>query len=151
MLLRLILCLFLAATASAHAQERQWNLDAGDEDAYLVFGVPDTDDVGVSLWCSVQTGEVNLFLPASDAEVTPGKSLMIKVAAGEEKIEIQGKCEANAETGSVSVEAKLKDSDPIFSGLLRADRFRVNFGGEERIFPLIDADVEGLLSLCRKP
>lgn len=35
----------------AKAQEREWSLDASDQEAYLIFGVADSDDVGVSLWC----------------------------------------------------------------------------------------------------
>ena len=54
MLLRLVFAVIVMvlATGGPSAQERQWSLDAGDQDAYLIFGVPDSDDVGVSLWCA---------------------------------------------------------------------------------------------------
>lgn len=35
--------------------------------------------------------------------------------------------------------------------MLKADRFRVIIDDNETIFPLIDADLESLLDLCRKP
>ena len=54
--LLLTVSLIAAATASTAAQERQWTLDASDEDAYLIFGVPESDDVGLSLWCPIQKG-----------------------------------------------------------------------------------------------
>lgn len=38
--LPLVLALGLLAGA-AHAQEREWTLDASEEDAYLIFGVPE--------------------------------------------------------------------------------------------------------------
>ena len=44
---------------AAHAQEREWMLDASDEDAYLIFGVPETDDGGISLWCRIGKGTVS--------------------------------------------------------------------------------------------
>ena len=53
--LALLLALGLASGA-AHAQERDWALDASDQEAYLIFGVSDTDDVGVSLWCRTRKG-----------------------------------------------------------------------------------------------
>ena len=54
---------------TAHAQEREWVLDTSDEDAYLIFGVPDSDDVGVSLWCPIGRGVVNLFVPRPTEEL----------------------------------------------------------------------------------
>ncbi len=47
----------------AFAQEREWLLDAVEEDVFLVFGVPDTNDVGVSFWCKIGTGVVSVFAP----------------------------------------------------------------------------------------
>jgi hypothetical protein len=46
------------------AQEREWNFNTGDEEAYLVFGVPESDDVGVSFWCTIGRGDIGIFLPA---------------------------------------------------------------------------------------
>ena len=40
---RFLLAALLAwAALPASAQEREWIFDTGDEDAYLVFGVPDS-------------------------------------------------------------------------------------------------------------
>ena len=149
--LALALSLISAFSAGAAAQERQWSLDAGDENAYLVFGVPESDDVGFSMWCANRSGEINIFVPESDPGLEPGKTVTFKMTAGEEKALIVGKASANEESGTISLEASIADSNPIFAGLLTADRFRVKLGEEEQIFPLMDADVAGLLALCRKP
>src|SRR5262249_43377919 len=66
----------LAAT-SAFAQERQWVFDTNDEDAFLTFGVPETDDVGISFWCKIQSGEARVFLPEAGEELKPGKKVKI--------------------------------------------------------------------------
>ena len=77
---------------SAHAQEREWLLDAGSEEAYLIFGVPDTDDVGVSLWCPLKKGMVNLYLqrPAEELSKLKAREVALKVSAGSETVTFRG-------------------------------------------------------------
>ena len=153
MFLRLLLAVFsiAAVSASAEAQERQWSLDTGDEDAYLVFGVPETDDVGVSFWCTMGTGEISIFVPEADPSMKPGKTVPFTMTAGEMVARLEGKTTANEEAGTTSLEAKVSDSLPIFTAMKDADRFKVKVGKEENVYPLIDADVAGLLRLCGKP
>lgn len=137
-------------SASAAAQERQWSLDAGDEDAYLIFGVPESDDVGVSLWCTIRSGEISLFVPEADPTLKPGTTVPFTITAGATVVELKGETTANEEAGSTSLETKIPESSPIFAALTGADRFKIKVGSEENIFPLIDADVAGLLELCKK-
>ncbi len=150
---RILLSISLAAavSASAAAQERQWSLDAGSEDAYLVFGVPETDDIGISFWCTMGTGEISIFVPEADASMESGLTVPFTMAAGETMAKLQGKTTANEEAGTTSLEARISVSEPIFEALKDADRFKVKVGQEENVYPLIDADVGGLLRLCRKP
>lgn len=143
--------LFAALSQSAAAQERLWSLDAGDEDAYLVFGVPETDDVGISFWCTMGTGEISIFLPEADPDMKPEQTVPFTIRAGETVAELEGKTTANEEAGITSLEAKVSGSEPIFAALKEADRFKVKVGKEENVYPLTDADVAGLLKLCGKP
>ena len=153
MLQRLLLCVSLIAAfaASAVAQERQWSLDASDQDAYLIFGVPESDDVGISLWCTVQKGEINIFLPEGDAAEKPGKDVTLTLTAGGVSAELKGKTETNEEAGTTSVEVKVPDTLPVFAAMLKADRFHVKTGSVDDVFPLADADLQGLFDICRKP
>jgi hypothetical protein len=144
-------CLLAASALSAQAQERQWMLDASDSDAYLIFGVPDSDDVGISFWCPVQQGDVNVFIPEASAKLHPGADIAVTLKAGEESATFTGKSEVNLEAALTSVEAKVPVNAQILAAMLKADRFRVVIDGNETIFPLIDADLESLLDLCRKP
>jgi hypothetical protein len=150
---RLVLSVFLAAAAcsSASAQERQWSLDTSDEDAYLVFGVPETDDVGISFWCTMGTGEISIFVPEADPDMKPGRTVPFTMTAGKTVAQLEGKTSANEMAGTTSLEASVSGSQPIFEALKEADRFKVKVGKEENIYPLIDADVAGLLRLCNKP
>ena len=83
-----------AAAGAAQAQEREWSLDVSEEEAYLIFGVPDTDDVGVSLWCPVGKGVVRLYLPVPTAEISKAEDnaapLTITAGDGDGDIPRQG-------------------------------------------------------------
>ena len=76
--MRFMLAIFYATCiviGPALAQERAWTLDAATEDAFLVFGVPQTEDVGFSLWCKIGSGKITMMTPE------PGLKLQDGVAA----------------------------------------------------------------------
>jgi hypothetical protein len=148
--LSLAISLLAGLSASAAAQERQWSLDTGGDDAFLVFGVPETDDVGVSLWCGMRSGEISIFVPEVDSSLEPGKTIAFTLAAGKTVAKLEGKTTANEEAGTTSLEARVSDSQPVFAAMKKADRFKIRAGKEENVYPLIDADVTGLLALCKK-
>ena len=141
-----------AAPAAAEAQEREWSLDASDNEAYLIFGVPDTDDVGMSLWCNVGKGMVSVYLPVPTAEITlkHDKSAPLTITAGSETATFRGKADVNKEAAVSSVEAEMAVDHPVMKALLTADWFKVSSGAVEVTYPLYDADVAGLMELCKK-
>lgn len=153
-MIRSLLVLFALGLVSceAVAQEREWSLDASDQEAYLIFGVPDSDDVGLSFWCPVKKGVVNLFVPRPTEELRKNgrKKTPLKVTAGSETATFAGKIEINGESATSSVEVEVPVSHPLFKALEKADRVTVRVDRQEVVFPLYDADVAGLLDLCRK-
>jgi hypothetical protein len=143
---------FIAALAvSARAQERQWIFNTGEDDAYLIFGVPETDDVGISFWCGMGSGEVRVFIPEADPAMNPDTEVSFVLSASEEEFKIDGKTAANEMSDTTSIEAAVSVTDPLFAALRKSDRFKVVTGAVEHVYPLIDADIAGLLDLCRKP
>ena len=150
-----VLALGLLAGA-AHAQERAWTLDASDEDAYLIFGVPESDDVGVSLWCPIGKGVVNLYLPVPTAELarleeaTKEKAAPLTIISGSETATFRAKADVNREAAVSSLEVEIEVQHPLVGALVKEDRFTVKSGETEIVFPLYEADVAGLLELCRK-
>jgi hypothetical protein len=152
---RLFLLLAFTGLAAGHAvaQERQWSLDAGGEDAYLVFGVPDTEDIGVSIWCPVQQGEVRVYLPEVPAGLQDSKKTetVMTISTDEASADVTAVVDLGLESGLPSVEATLPVDHPVLASMLNADRFRVTVKGEETVFPLFDADLSGLMELCRTP
>ena len=136
--------------APAAAQERQWSLDASGEDAYLVFGVPDSDDIGVSIWCPIQQGEVHVYLPETAENLGDGQKTAMTISTDDMSINVEAALDAGQDGGTSSVEATLPDDSPIFDSMLKADRFTIKVGGDETVFPLFEADLSGLMDLCRK-
>jgi hypothetical protein len=144
------LCLFVGLTGAAMAQERQWSLDASDQDAYLVFGVPDSEDVGLSFWCPIRQGIVNVYVPEPLDAVAKSSTATLELSAGTVTESFTGAVEVNEEAGIASVEVKLDVADKLFDAMAKADRLRVKLDKDETVYPLYDADVPGLLALCRK-
>jgi len=149
---RLFISLLATAVlaAPAAAQERQWSLDASGEDAYLVFGVPDSDDIGVSIWCPIQQGEVHVYLPETAENLGDGQKTAMTISTDDMSINVEAALDAGQDGGTSSVEATLPDDSPIFDSMLKADRFTIKVGSDETVFPLFEADLSGLMDLCRK-
>ena len=147
---RTLTLLLFTGAATAFAQERQWSLDSTEEDAYLIFGVPESDDVGISFWCTMGSGEIRLYLPETDAALKSEQTLDYTMEAGTEKFALSGRTRANEEAGSTSIETTLPGNAPLFAALQKADRFTVRAGTSVTIYPLTDADLEGLLRVCKK-
>jgi hypothetical protein len=141
----------LALTIPAVAQERQWALDTSDQDAYLIFGVPESDDVGLSIWCTIYSGKSKIFVPKVSGYLKPGGHATMRLTAGEVSVRVQGLVTDNQDAGTRSLEAELPTSSPLYAALQTADRLRITIAGVEQVYPLADADVAGLLKLCNAP
>src|SRR6185503_14762561 len=79
----------------ASAQEREWSFDTGEEDAYLVFGVPQTEDVGVSFWCTIGAAEIKVFLPEAAESLTADKTATIDFEVEGKHYPASGEISAN--------------------------------------------------------
>ena len=149
-LLMIVVALALGPTRS-FAQERVWILDQSDQEVYLVFGVPDTDDVGVSFWCTQQSGIVRFYLPESDPKLKFAKTIDLNMEVDSRIYPFKSKASFSEESGTLSLETELKASDPIFSVMESANYFAVKVGSRNHVFPLGEADLAGFLDACKKP
>jgi hypothetical protein len=151
MLRRYLLAGFLVCAAgSAWAQEREWLFDTGDEDAYLVFGVPETDDAGVSFGCTLQSGDIRLFVPEAGEELKPDQKITVTVVVSGKTFTFGATTSSNEMSGTTSAEAEIPAGDAIFADLRKADRFEIRAGTEDNIFPLEGADFDSLVRACTK-
>ena len=62
---------------------------------------------------------------------------------------LQGRTSIGSEPGATSVETELLPTDPLFEAFEKADRFSLEAVGHKSVFPLLDADVAGLIKLCQ--
>jgi hypothetical protein len=148
--LPIMLAALVLGSAPSLAQERIWSLDQTDAEVYLVFGVPETDDVGVSFWCIQQSGIVKLYFPESDPTLKPGAEVNFKLEVAGKSYPLKGKTAVNEETTGTSLEAELKTTDTVFAALQPANRFAVKAGSTSHVFPLGEADFPTFLDVCRK-
>lgn len=148
---RFVLAAFLVSTAwPALAQEREWLFDTGDEDAYLVFGVPESDDAGVSFGCTLQSGEIRVFVPEAGDDLKPDEKITLVITVAGKEFTYDGTTTANEMSATTSAEAVIRPADAIFAELRKVDRFTVKTGADENTFPLEGADFESLVRACSK-
>jgi hypothetical protein len=144
----IILIALLATFSPALAQERQWSLDASEREAYLVFGVPDTDDVGLSFWCEIGKGKVSIFEPISHTELTKDQKIRIDLTMGEDKFNIVAKASTTPDSRSASLEAQVAVDGTVMQAASKAQTIAVSALGHKSSYPMFDADVDGLLRVC---
>jgi hypothetical protein len=149
--LPIMLATLVLGSAPSLAQERIWTLDQTDAEVYLVFGVPETDDVGVSFWCTQQSGIVKLYFPESDPTLKPGAEVNFNLEVAAKPYPLRGKTAVNEESTGTSIEAELKTTDTVFAALQTANRFAVKAGSTSHVFPLGEADFPTFLEVCGKP
>ena len=141
--------LLLLGAQSASAQEREWTLDAAGDDAFLVFGVPQSDDVGLSFWCKISSGEMQIFAPVPHKSgLKDGEKTTVVIEINGSKFAVDGRANFNYEASQNNVEVALKTGDPLLPTLSNADRVSIEVANHRTTFPLLNADFAGLLKLC---
>lgn len=138
----------LSIAGPALAQERQWNIDASDKQAFLVFGVPDTADVGLSFWCDIGSKKMSLFVPVSSATARPGQSPQVVVQVGVRTFHFKSEVEKDQASGLVNTESHFNRDDAFYKVVMEADTITVQVKNERKSYPLADADFEGLNRAC---
>jgi hypothetical protein len=140
--------LFLASITSAQAQERQWTLDATDQEAFLVFGVPETDDVGLSFWCKIGSKKMSAYLPANVAKLRVGEKTTMKITADGKSYNLPAKAALDGNKSKFTVEGQFNVNDKLMTTLQEADDVAITIKNFKASYPLTDADFPGLLSAC---
>jgi hypothetical protein len=143
------LVLLPSTAATAMAQERQWSFDQTDKDAYLVFGVPETDDVGLSFWCTQRSGKIKIFVPESSIGAKSGKEMQLRLDVANKTFRLKAAMEASSEGGAANLETELPVDHPIFTAIAEADRITVRVAKRRDVFPLQDVDLSALLQVCK--
>lgn len=134
----------LCTSMQVVAQEREWQLDAQDEDAYLVFGVPSTADIGISFWCKIGEKTVNVFAPVPETVKSVGAKVSILIADHEYHL----KPKFNTDQNTATLEAELKPSAEILTAMTSAERISLKIADHNSVFPTEGANFTEFNKLC---
>ncbi len=140
-------CIFFGKSP-VQAQERQWTLDATAQEAFLVFGVPETDDVGLSFWCKIGTKKMSAYMPANVAKLHVGETTTMHITANGKTFNLPAKAALDGVKGKFTVEGQFLTTDKLFTNLQAADDVTIAIKNFKASYPLTDADFDGLLSAC---
>ena len=148
--MRFILVLFalLSTAAVSIAQEREWTLNASEKEAFLVFGVPDTDDVGLSFWCEIGTNKLSIFVNNISGQLKQDQSATIAIEIDNKKFSIKAKAAVEKLGSLKSLEGQIASTDPILKAAENGSTLKTSILGHTNTYPLIDADFTGLLRTC---
>jgi hypothetical protein len=127
------------------AQEREWQLDAQGDDAYLVFGVPNTADIGISLWCKIGEKNINVFAPVPSTVKKPVKA-NVKLLVEDREYPLKPKI--NNDQNNNTLEAELLPRDEIFSAIASAERIGLVIADHKSVFPTEGANFFEFNKLC---
>lgn len=146
--LRLIFFAFLTTSHIALAQEREWILNASEKEAFLVFGVPDTDDVGLSFWCEIGKNKTSLFINGAPLQLKQNQSTNIKVTIDDKVFVVKAKAAVDRQGRRPSLEGQLRNDDPLLKAAQNGSVLKVTVLTQTTTYPLIDADFAGLQRTC---
>ena len=141
--------LFLTATTPiVHAQEREWSLNASEKEAFLVFGVPDSDDVGISFWCEIGSNKTSIFINDGPAELKQNQGTKITVSVDSKMFSVKARAALDRQGGRPSLEGQMTNADPLLKAAETGDVLKVTVLSQIHTYPLVDADFIGLHRNC---
>jgi hypothetical protein len=148
--LRLIFVMIalFAMAPYAVAQEREWTLNTSDKEAFLVFGVTDTDDVGLSLWCEIGTNKLSVFVNNIGGQLKQNQSTNMAIDIDGKKFNIKAKAAVDKFGRSKSLEGQIPSNDQLLKAAETGTSLKTTIQGHTNTYPLIDADIAGLLRTC---
>jgi hypothetical protein len=111
--------------------------------------VAESDDVGVSLWCKINSGKVKIFFPDASPDLEAEAKADLRIVIASKEYVFSGTTSANDVSGVTSIEMELPVDDPVIVAMQEADRFAAIIAGHTTTYPLIEAGVENLIRLCK--
>lgn len=150
---RLILAGLIAAALSGCAlptervgRAMSWGVsETTEEGAKLVLGVPDTDDVRMTMTCRPHSGEIDVTLVARR-----GDPAAVELRSGEVSHLYAGAGQADEERiGAVDIGLKLTSADPVVLSLADTGKLSVVFPTRRIVLPNAFAQAHDFLAICR--
>ena len=138
----------ISLSSFAFAQERQWSLDSNEQNIFLVFGVPDTDDVGLSFLCKAGQRDISILFQINAAAMKPRLHNQLRIKASGQDFTIPAKVTPSQTPDSFAIEGQMKLDDNIWKALSASSDVTFIINNQTAIYPLTDANFVGLKSFC---
>ena len=134
-----------AGPAGAQDEVAVWTLSLEGEAAYLVYGVPDSDDGRIALSCRKGSGRVTVMAPVThrvesrldpsgrwlDARERPSPwPVAVSLRSGSARAELRGQAQPDEMNGGSTVEATLAAGSPVLLAFSRSGRLSLTAYGE---------------------
>jgi len=139
----------IMSVTAALAQEREWSWGVSETEAFLVFGVPESEDVGISFWCPQGNDEIRIFIADANVKLAPDIDTKIEFDAGDKEFSIAARTMLNELDATTSAEGAVPATDPLFPALQAVDRFNITVSGESQTFPSAGQDFANLVEACK--
>jgi hypothetical protein len=146
--MRWILGFWILFAGCAHAQERQWTLNAALQDVSLEFGVNGTDDVGLSFYCEIGSGKVSIFMPIDRQLITKDAKVPVLLKVDDTEFPIQMQASKSEGSRSGGLDGPVKVDGTVMQAMNGAREFSIFALGKAMNFPMLDADVDGFVKVC---
>ena len=148
MRLIIVIIALLSTASTSLAQEREWTLNTSEKEAFLVFGVPDTDDVGLSFWCEIGTNKTSLFINGAPLQLKQNQTATVTATIDDKVFHLKAKAAVDRQGQRPSLEGQFKNDDPILKAAENGSQLKVTVLSQTNTYPLIDADFVGLDRSC---
>ena len=139
---RVLLLAGLTLLAAAHAppalaqDQRVWSVSVPkkpDDTAFLSYGQPESDDLGLSLSCKVKTGQVSILFAAAKALAVRQRGdtwidaigrpapwpVDVAVVSGVQRASVRGLANADQMNGGSTVTAELSTRAPVIAAFAK--------------------------------
>lgn len=162
----LALALLLAAgPAGAQEDASRWFGAVDKAEAFLTYGIPDSDEVQLSLSCTRKTGQIRAFFPVEhrlavslrggtvwvDEVGRPAPwPVSVTVASGDQSTTVRGQADADELGGGSSVTVELSERAPVMQAFAKTGQLRLIALGETVAHPAAPRrDASRFVRACR--
>lgn len=123
-------CALLAATAAQAQDTRVWVVETPkDNDAWLRYATPDTDDQPAAFRCTPKSGQVQVIAELGKA-VSARIPTSVTVASAPASATLRGSADANPITGGAMVTAEFSTRAPLVAAFRKSGLVSVTALGE---------------------
>ncbi len=134
-----MVALMPAAVVPAAARDEappRWFGSSFDDKTILAYGIPDSDYVALAFACQPGAGVVRVSVQDEESHAEEDDLLLVRLAAGGERVEFSDKAALNHDSGGVELYADLPLNDPLRHLLAAAEPLEITVEGRTQRYAM---------------